>query len=57
MANQRTVDLLVGSFDLNERRKFTLKKTDGTPIVDLFFKPITTSNRVKVQAMITSDDP
>ena len=57
MANQRTVDLLVGSFDLNERRKYTLKKADGTPIVDLFFKPITRSNRVKVQAMINSDDP
>ena len=57
MATQRTVDLLVGSFDLNERRKFTLKKADGTPIVDLFFKPITRSNRVKVQAMINSDDP
>tara|TARA_R100000329_G_scaffold145392_1_gene130900 strand:+ start:476 stop:823 length:348 start_codon:yes stop_codon:yes gene_type:complete len=56
MANQRTIDLLVGSFDLNERRKFTLKKADGTPIVDLFFKPITRSNRVKVQSIANSED-
>ena len=57
MATQRTVDILVSAFDLNERRKFTLKKADGSPLVDLFFKPITRSNRVKVQAMINSDDP
>ena len=56
MSTQRTVDLLVGAFDLNERRKFTLKKADGTPIIDLYFKPITRSNRVKVQAMANSED-
>ena len=56
MATQKTIDLLVNSFDLNERRKFTLNKADGTPLVDLYFKQITRSNRIKVQALANSDD-
>ena len=37
-ASTRTVDLLVGAFDLNQRRKFEMKNADGEKIVDLYFK-------------------
>ena len=56
MAEQRTVDLIIGAFDLNQRRKFTLKKEDGTPLVDLYFKPITRSDRTRVQSLANSDE-
>ena len=38
-AGNRTVDLLVGAFDLNQRRKFELKNEAGEKVIDLFFKP------------------
>ena len=41
MAEQRTIDLIIGGFDLNQRRKFTLKNSDGKPLVYLYFRPIT----------------
>ena len=47
----RTVDLLISAFDLNQRRKFTLTKEDGSKLVDLYFKPITRSDRVRVNNM------
>jgi len=50
-ANERTVDLLVGSFDLNQRRRFELKNEQGEKIVDLYFKPITRADRKKAQAL------
>ena len=50
-ASNRTVDLLVGAFDLNQRRKFELKNTDGKKIVDLYFKPITRADRKKAQSL------
>ena len=56
MAEQRTVDLIIGAFDLNQRRKFTLKKEDGTPLVNLYFKPITRSDRTRVQSLANSDE-
>ena len=56
MAEQRTVDLIIGAFDLNQRRKCTLKKEDGTPLVDLYFKPITRSDRTRVQSLANSDE-
>lgn len=56
MAEPRTIDLIIGGFDLNQRRKFTLKNADGKPIVDLYFKPITRSDRTRVQALAGSDD-
>ena len=40
-SKSRTVDLLVGAFDLSERRKFTIKNPAGDPVIDLYFKPIT----------------
>ncbi len=52
----RTVDLLISAFDLNQRRKFTLNKPDGSPLVDLYFKPITRSDRVRVNSMAKDGD-
>jgi len=55
-ATQRTVDLLVGAFDLSQRRKFVLKNGDGDPIVDLYFKPITRSDRKRAQGLAGSEE-
>ena len=55
-ANNRTVDLLVEAFDLNQRRKFELKNADGEKIVDLFFKPITRADRKKAQSLAGTDE-
>ena len=55
-ATQRTVDLLVGAFDLSQRRKFVLKNGDGDPIVDLYFKPITRSDRKRAQNLAGSEE-
>lgn len=52
----RTVDLLVESFDLNQRRKFVLKNEAGKPVVDLFFKPITRADRKKAQSLAGTDE-
>jgi|TARA_R100001509_G_C4878679_1_gene219357 hypothetical protein len=55
-ATQRTVDLLVGAFDLSQRRKFELKNADGEKILDLYFKAITRSDRKRAQNTSTSED-
>lgn len=55
-ASQRTVDLLVGAFDLNQRRKFELKNGAGEKIVDLYFKAITRADRKRAQAMAGSNE-
>jgi len=55
-ANNRTVDLLVEAFDLNQRRKFELKNDNGDVIVDLFFKPITRADRKKAQSLAGTDE-
>lgn len=52
----RTVDLLVESFDLNQRRKFVLKNEAGKSVVDLFFKPITRADRKKAQSLAGTDE-
>jgi len=56
MAQNRTVDLLVGAFDLNQRRKFELKNVEGTKVVDLFFKPITRADRKKAQSLSNTEE-
>jgi len=56
MAQNRTVDLLVGAFDLNQRRKFELKNAEGKKIVDLFFKPITRADRKKAQNLSGTEE-
>ena len=55
-AQTRPVDLLVGAFDLNQRRKFELKNADGKKIVDLYFKPITRADRKKAQQLAGTDE-
>ena len=55
-AQSRTVDLLVGAFDLNQRRKFELKNAEGEKIVDLYFKPITRADRKKAQQLAGTDE-
>ena len=55
-AGNRTVDLLVGAFDLNQRRKFEMKNADGEKIVDLYFKPITRADRKKAQQLAGTDE-
>ena len=52
--SERTVDLLVGAFDLNQRRKFELKNAEGKKIVDLYFKPITRADRKRAQSYANS---
>ena len=52
----RTVDLLVGAFDLNQRRKFELKNAAGEKVVDLFFKPITRADRKKAQSLAGTEE-
>ena len=54
--SNRTVELLVGAFDLNQRRKFELKNADGKKIVDLYFKPITRADRKKAQSLAGTDE-
>jgi len=56
MAGNRTVDLLVGAFDLNQRRKFELKNAEGKKVVDLFFKPITRADRKKAQSLSGTEE-
>ena len=55
-AGNRTVDLLVGAFDLNQRRKFELKNAEGEKIVDLYFKPITRADRKKAQQLAGTEE-
>ena len=55
-ATQRTVDMLVGAFDLNQRRKFELKNAEGKKVLDLFFKPITRSDRKRAQNLANSEE-
>jgi|TARA_R100000084_G_scaffold15089_1_gene4997 hypothetical protein len=55
-AKNRTVDLLVEAFDLNQRRKFELKNAAGDVIVELYFKPITRADRKKAQSLAGTDE-
>jgi hypothetical protein len=55
-AKNRTVDLLVEAFDLNQRRKFELKNAAGEVVVDLYFKPITRADRKKAQSLAGTDE-
>ena len=55
-AGNRTVDLLVGAFDLNQRRKFELKNAEGKKIIDLYFRPITRADRKKSQQLAGTEE-
>lgn len=54
--SKRTVDLLVESFDLSQRRKFVLKNEKGEAIRDLYFRPITRSDRMQAAAYANAAD-
>jgi hypothetical protein len=52
----RTVDLLVGAFDLNQRRKFSIKNSAGEIVLDLYFRPITRADRKRAQSLAGSEE-
>jgi hypothetical protein len=54
--NQRPVDLIVGAFDLNQRRKFVVTSDAGDAVLELYFKPITRADRKKATALAESDE-
>jgi hypothetical protein len=53
---QRPVDILAGAFDLNQRRKFTIKNDTGESVLDLYFKPITRADRKRATTLAGSDE-
>jgi hypothetical protein len=55
-ASPRPVDLLTGAFDLNQRRKFDIKKEDGTVVLSLYFKPITRADRKRATNLAGSEE-
>lgn len=55
-AAQRPVDLLIGAFDLNQRRKFEVKTDSGDVVMTLYFKPITRADRKKATTLAGSDE-
>ena len=55
-AKKRTVDLICGAFDLNDRRKFALKNANGEHLIDLYFKPITRADRMRAVSASQSDE-
>lgn len=55
-AKERLVDKWVSGFDLSQRRKFTIQDADGNPIGDVYFKPVTRSDRLRVQDAANSDE-
>ena len=55
-ATTRTVDLLTGAFDLTVRRKFEVKKDDGTVVLSLWFTPITRADRKRASGLAGSDE-
>jgi hypothetical protein len=55
-ATQRPVDLLAGAFDLNQRRKFSIKNDAGDTVLDLYFKPITRADRKRATALAGTDE-
>ena len=52
----RLVDKWVSSFDLKSRRKFTVQDENGEPIEDLYFKPLTRSDRLRVMEVMGTDE-
>jgi hypothetical protein len=55
-ASQRPVDLLAGAFDLNQRRKFSIKNDAGDTVLVLYFKPITRADRKRATSLAGSDE-
>jgi len=55
-ATQRPVDILAGAFDLNQRRKFSIKNDAGDTVLDLYFKPITRADRKRATTLAGSEE-
>lgn len=55
-ATTRTVDLLTGAFDLTVRRKFEVKKDDGTVVLSLWFTPVTRADRLQATKLAGTDE-
>jgi hypothetical protein len=55
-AATRTVDLLTGAFDLSVRRRFDVKKEDGTVVLSLWFTPITRADRKRASGLAGTDE-
>ena len=55
-APQRPVDLLTEAFDLNQRRKLSIKNDAGDTVLDLYFKPITRADRKRATTLAGSDE-
>ena len=55
-SSNRTVDIICGAFDLNDRRKFELTDKNGDHLLDLYFKPITRSVRMRAMQVAGSED-
>ena len=58
MPAKRNVDLITEAFAevMTNRRKFVLKKPDGTILKELYFRPLTRYDRIQAQAYAGSDD-
>ena len=58
MAGKRNVDLITEAFAevMTNRRKFVLKKPDGSILKELYFKPLTRYDRIQAQAYAGSDE-
>ena len=58
MAGKRNVDLITEAFAevMTNRRKFVLKKPDGSILKELYFKPLTRYDRIQAQAYAGLDE-
>tara|TARA_R100000353_G_scaffold126042_1_gene89495 strand:- start:2079 stop:2432 length:354 start_codon:yes stop_codon:yes gene_type:complete len=58
MPAKRNVDIITEAFAevMTNRRKFELKKPDGTLLKELYFRPLTRYDRIQAQAYAGSDD-
>jgi hypothetical protein len=58
MPAKRTVDLITEAFSevMTARRKYELKKPDGSPLKDIYFPPLTRFDRMQAQAATGTDE-
>jgi len=58
MPAKRNVDLITEAFAdvMNNRRKYELKKPDGSILKELYFKPLTRFDRIQAQAYAGTDE-
>ena len=58
MATKRTVDLITEAFSdvMTNRRKYILKKPDGSLLKEIYFPPLTRFDRKQAQVAAGTDD-